>query len=114
MLALPPLAITTPHLKRVPRPHSFPIHPLATALTHRIVFTEDNSSFRVPGERPANATVLQLLRADLARKRSVRLVEHVLRRHLNALAEVFAREEQVESRRGDDDLYKVMVGISST
>ena len=71
---------------------ALPAHPVAMPLTHRIVFAHDHSPFRMPGERPANPAVLQLRRADLAGERSVRLVEHVLRRHFDLLAEVLARQ----------------------
>ena len=55
-------------------------------------------------QSPPNPTINQLLRADLARERPIRFIEHVLRRDLDALAEMFAREEEVQGRWGDDDL----------
>jgi len=53
--------------------------------------------------RPRNRAILQLIDADLAREGAVRLVEDVLRRDFDALAEVLAAEEEVEGWWGDDD-----------
>lgn len=55
------------------------------------------------GQRPPNLTISQLLRADLARKRSIRLVEHVLAADLNLSFEMLAHEQEEEAGRGDDD-----------
>ncbi len=67
----------------------------------------------MPDERPRDPTILQLLDADLAGKSAVRLVEDVLRRDFDALAQVLAAEEQVERWRGDDDFCGVFVSRSA-
>jgi hypothetical protein len=59
----------------------------------------------VAQNRPRDAAVLELVGRDLAREGAARLVEDVLRRDFEALAEVFAREEEVERGRGDNDLW---------
>ena len=56
-------------------------------------------------DSPGDAAVLELLSRDLAGEGTVRLVEDVLRRDLNTLAEVLACEEEVERWWCDDDLW---------
>jgi len=59
----------------------------------------------VTKDSPGDAAVLELLSRDLAGEGTVRLVEDVLRRDLDALAEVLACEEEVERWWCDDDLW---------
>lgn len=54
---------------------------------------------------PSDTTILQLLRADLAGESPIRFIENVLSRNFDALAEVFAGEEEVESWWGDNNLF---------
>lgn len=54
-------------------------------------------------DNPLDVAILELRDADLAREGAVRLVEDVLRRDFDALAQVLAREEEVERGRRDDD-----------
>jgi hypothetical protein len=77
---------------------------LGLARHKRVVLLQDNTALRVPENRPRDAAVLELVRADLAREGARRLVEDVLRRDFEALAKVLAREEEVEGGWGDDDL----------
>lgn len=72
--------------------------------THGIVLAENGTPLAVPEHGPCNVGIDELRDANLARKGAVWLVEDVLRRHLDALAQVLARQEQVEGRGGDDDL----------
>jgi hypothetical protein len=53
---------------------------------------------------PGDAAVLELLCRDLTGEGTIGLVEDVLRRDLNALAEVLACEEEVEGWWCDDNL----------
>ena len=53
---------------------------------------------------PGYAAVFELVDADLASEGAIGLVEDVLRGDFEALAEVFAGEEEVERWWGDDDL----------
>ena len=54
-------------------------------------------------DSPGDIAVLQLRHADLTGEGAVGLVEDVLGGDFDAGAEVFAREEEVEGGRGDDD-----------
>lgn len=54
-------------------------------------------------ERPGNLAIPQLRNTDLAREGAIRLIEDVLGRDLDALAEMLAAEKEVEGGRGDDD-----------
>jgi hypothetical protein len=76
---------------------------LGLARNERVVLLQDNAALRVPEDRPRDAAVLELVRADLAREGARRLVEDVLCGDFEALAEVLAREEEVEGGWGDDD-----------
>ncbi len=58
----------------------------------------------MPDQRPRNIAILQLINTNLARKGAVRLIEHVLRRDFDALAEMLACEEEIERGWSDDDL----------
>jgi hypothetical protein len=58
----------------------------------------------VADEGPGDAALLQLLSGDFASESAVGLVEDVLSGNFDALAEVLAREEEVERGRGDDNL----------
>lgn len=71
--------------------------------THSIILLQDNPPLRMADNRPRDRAILQLIDADLAREGAVRLVEDVLRRDFDALAEVLAAEEEVEAWWGDDD-----------
>jgi hypothetical protein len=55
-------------------------------------------------QRPGDVAFAQLLHRDLAREGAVGLVEHVLRRHVEFLAQMLAHKQQVEGRRGNDHL----------
>jgi len=59
----------------------------------------------VTKDSPGDAAVLELLSRDLAGEGTVRLVEDVLRRDLDALAEVLACEKEVEGWWCDDNLW---------
>ncbi len=52
---------------------------------------------------PGDTAVLELLGRDLAGEGTVGLVEDVLCSDLEARAQVFACEKEVESRRSNDD-----------
>lgn len=69
-----------------------------------VVLLKDDTALRVAEDGPCDAAVLELLRRDLAGEGAAGLVEDVLCGDLEALAEVFAGEEEVEGWRGDDDL----------
>jgi hypothetical protein len=63
----------------------------------------------VAQDRPRDAAVLELIRADLACEGAGWLVEDVLRGDFEARAQVLAREEEVEGGWGDDDLCGTVV-----
>lgn len=65
----------------------------------------------MPHQRPRDTTILQLLHANFSGVRAIGLVKYVLRRDLDSLAEVLAREQQVERGRRDDD-FGVRVAFS--
>lgn len=58
----------------------------------------------MPRQCPCDATILQLLRTDLAGEGAVRFIEDVLRRDFDTFAEVFPGDKKVESWRRDNDL----------
>lgn len=58
----------------------------------------------MPRQCPSNATILQLLRTNLAGEGTIGLVKNILCRDFDALAEVFAGKEEIESCWGDDNL----------
>jgi hypothetical protein len=60
----------------------------------------------VAGNAPADLAVQQLGDRDLASVGSVGLVEDVLGGDLDAFAEVLANGEQIDGRRGNDNLCK--------
>lgn len=57
-------------------------------------------------ERPGDFTVHQLFHTNFSGERAVRLVEDVLRADFNFRFQVFTDNEQIQARRGDDDLWK--------
>ncbi len=73
--------------------------------THSIVLGQDHPPFAMTDEGPSDVALLELLDRDLARESPVRLVEHVLGRDLDALAQMLAHDEQVQRWGRDDDLY---------
>jgi hypothetical protein len=58
---------------------------------------------------PCDAAVLELVGRDLASEGAAGLVKDVLRSDLEAFTKVFAGQKKVESWRGDDDLYIVVL-----
>jgi len=86
-----------------------PLVPLSQSMftcnsaTHGIILPQQHPPLTMPQHTPRNPTVHQLLHTNLARERPIRLIKHILRRHLDALPEVLAAEQQVKRRRGDDD-----------
>lgn len=56
-------------------------------------------------QRPLDIAFLQLRHRDLAGKSTIRLIKHILRRHLQFLSEMFPCQEQIERRRGNDDVW---------
>jgi hypothetical protein len=72
---------------------------------HLIRLAQQRTPLRVAQDGPVHAQVLELRHADLAGEGAVGLVIDVLRSHLDAgLGELFARELEIERRRGDDNL----------
>lgn len=59
----------------------------------------------MPRQGPSDATVLELLRADLPCVCPIRLIVDILRRHFDPLPQVLACKEEVNGRWSDDDLY---------
>jgi hypothetical protein len=99
-----PDMIAAPQLSS--RSRSCPVkHPPNSQTTYLIILAQHRPPLAVPRQRPANAAVTQLRRADLAREGPVRPIEHVLGRDLDLPPEVLARQQQVERGGGDDDLY---------
>ena len=80
------------------------ISPTFRAQTYRIILLKDNSPLRVSQDCPGDPALLQLVDRDFARESSIGPIEYVLRCNLNAWAEVLACKQEVERRRGDDDL----------
>lgn len=72
--------------------------------TYRIVFLENNPALGVTQDSPGDTRVLQLLNGDFTSESAIWLVIDVLGGDLEAFAEVFAGEEKVEGRRGNDNL----------
>jgi hypothetical protein len=65
---------------------------------------EDGAALGVAEDGPGDVAVLELGDGDLAGVGTVGLVEDVLGGDLDAGAEVLTDEEEIEGRRGDDDL----------
>lgn len=57
----------------------------------------------MPCKCPCDPAIFQLLGTDLASVGTIGLVENVLSGDFDLFAEVFAGEEEVQSRWGDDD-----------
>lgn len=57
----------------------------------------------MPEDDPRDTAVLELRNTNFTGKGPVRLIENVLGRDFDALAQVLAREEEVERGWGDDD-----------
>ena len=72
--------------------------------TYPVFFPQNRAPLAVPDERPLDPRVGQLACRDLAGEGAVGPVEDVLRRDLEAGAEVLAREEEVQGGRSDDNL----------
>jgi hypothetical protein len=77
---------------------------LCLASDEVVVLLEDLATLRVTEDGPGDTAVLELFRRDLTGKGTVGLVEDVLRRDFEALAEMLACEEEVEGWGRDDDL----------
>jgi hypothetical protein len=58
----------------------------------------------VSKDRPCDATVFELINADLASEGAVGLIEDVLGCYFEAFTEMFASEEEIEGWWGDDNL----------
>ena len=69
-----------------------------------VALAQDGAPLRVAQDGPGDVAVLELRHADLAGEGAVGLVEYVLGGHLDLGVEVLSDEEEVEGRRGDDDL----------
>lgn len=69
---------------------------------------EDNTALRVTGQSPGDVGLLELAGRYLTGEGTVGLVEDVLGSDLEAGAEVLTGEEKVESRRGNDDLCRLL------
>lgn len=69
---------------------------------------EDGSALRVAEDGPVDVDILELRDGDLASESTVGLVEDVLGGNLDVLAESLADEGEVESRRGDNNLWEYM------
>lgn len=68
-----------------------------------VALSENGAALRVTENRPCDAAVLELVRADLAGEGAGGLVEDVLGGDFEAGTEVLAGEEEVEGGWGDDD-----------
>lgn len=74
---------------------------------HKLIrLVENDAALRVSENRPVDAAVLELLGRDFTCEGAVWLVEDVLCCYFEALAEVLAGEEEVQSWRGNDNLLK--------
>jgi hypothetical protein len=69
-----------------------------------VVLFEDDAALRVAQDRPCDASVLELVRGDFAGEGAAGLVVDVLRGDFEAIAEVLARQGQVDGWGCDDDL----------
>ena len=69
-----------------------------------VVFLEDDATLGVPNQGPSDFGVLKLSGGDLAGIGTFVLVEDVLGRNFDVLAQLGAREKEVDGGRGDDDL----------
>jgi hypothetical protein len=76
-----------------------------------VVFVEKDTALAVAKDGPCYAAVFELVDADFASEGAIGLVKDVLGCYFDALAEVFAGEEEVEGRWGDDDLYTSLVSV---
>lgn len=72
---------------------------------------EDDTALGVTDQGPADVGVLKLGRGDLAGEGALVLVEDVLGSDLDLLAELGACEEEVEGRRGNNDLCGVKLAF---
>lgn len=70
---------------------------------------EDDTALGVADQGPADVGVLELGGGDLAGEGALVLVEDVLGRNLDLLAELGACEKEVDGRGGDDDLCGVVL-----
>jgi hypothetical protein len=68
----------------------------AIDIAHIVSLLEDHSPLGVPKDSPSNAAILKLLDRDFSCESAVILVEYILCGDLEALAEEFAGEEEVE------------------
>jgi hypothetical protein len=73
---------------------------------------EDDTTLRVTGQSPGDVGLLELAGRDLTGEGTVGLVEDVLGGDLESGAEMLTGEEEVEGRRGNDDLCKLL-GLNS-
>jgi hypothetical protein len=71
-----------------------------------VSLAEDGPSLGVAQDSPVNAAVLQVLDGDLAGEGAIGLIEDILGGDANFLLDVLADEEEVEGRRGNNDLWK--------
>lgn len=85
--------------------YRFSNHAIRT-IAHLVILLEDYSPLRMAQDGPGNATILQLIGRDFASESAIGLVKDVLSGDFDALAEVFASEEEVEGWWCDDDLCK--------
>lgn len=69
-----------------------------------VALAKDGSSLRVAQDSPVDAAVLQVLDRDFTGEGAIGLVEDVLGGNANLLLRMFADEEEVQSRRGNDGL----------
>jgi hypothetical protein len=74
---------------------------------------EDDTALRVTSQGPGDVGILELGGRDLTGEGTVGLVEDVLSSNLETGAEVLAGEEQVEGRRGNDDLCELLALTTS-
>lgn len=76
-----------------------------------VVLLEDDAALGVADQGPSDVGVLELGGGDLAGVGALVLVEDVLGGNRDFLAELGAGEEEVEGRRGDDDLCGVVLAV---
>ena len=72
-------------------------------VTHIITLPQNNPPFTMSTKRPPDLTIRQLLRANLPRKSSIRLIKHVLTADLDLRLQVLPHQQQKQSRGGDHD-----------
>ena len=73
---------------------------------HVVSFVKNGPPLAVAGEHPCDAGVGELASRDLAGECAVGAIEDILGCDLDALAQVFPAEQQVQSRRSNDNLFK--------